>query len=208
MLKLINVTIETRHPVAKDLNYQFERQNIYGVIAPNGSGKTTLFRSILGLHRIRSGQILIDDQPVNKHRQKIFYLESPEWLDQNLNSLDYLRLVKHDWDSQVSIESVIDRCQLGEFVKVPIHKYSLGMKQRLIFALYLISDAEILLFDETLNGLDKETRRLFHTEIESLAKANKLVIISSHYHEELQQICNKMLQLSNLQLEECESDGR
>lgn len=208
MLELIDVSIETRHPIAKHLSYLFDKQNIYGVIAPNGSGKTTLFRSIVGLHPIQKGKILINHQPVNQQRNKIFYLETPDWLDQNMTSLDYLSLVKKEWHSQVAVDSIIERCQLSRFIKLPIHKYSLGMKQRLIFALYLISDAEILLFDETLNGLDTETREIFHSEIIKLAQADKLIIISSHYHEELHKICTKMLRLHNFQLEEGEENGR
>ena len=103
MLELIDVSIETRHPIAKHLSYLFDKQNIYGVIAPNGSGKTTLFRSIVGLHPIQKGKIMINHQPVNQQRIKIFYLETPDWLDQNMTSLDYLSLVKKEWHSQVAV---------------------------------------------------------------------------------------------------------
>lgn len=200
MLKLNNVSIETRHPITKNLSFSFNRNMIYGIIAPNGQGKTTLFRCITGLEKIVNGQILLEGESVYYQRKKIFYLETTNWIDQNLNCHDHLSFVKKAWQSKIELKNVIQKCQLQEFSRIPIRKCSLGMKQRLIFGMYMISDADYLLYDEILNGLDSDSRDLFIKEILALRNAGKMVIITSHYQNELMKFCDQILFLKDLKL--------
>ncbi|MGX7108290.1 ATP-binding cassette domain-containing protein [Facklamia miroungae] len=151
MLSLQNVSISTRISVLENVSYNFLNGFIYGIVAPNGAGKTTLFRCISGLKIVDKGEISFNNQAVNNQRKNFFYLEDIEWLDQNLTGMDYLKIVKFKWKSSLKIEEIIKTCRLDNFVNVPIRKYSKGMKQRLIFALYLMSDAECYLMDEILN---------------------------------------------------------
>lgn len=92
MLVLDNVSISTREVILDKASISFIPGKIYGLVAPNGSGKTTLFRTIAQLYPPLKGQILLDKS--KKYQHKIFYLEDNNWLDRNLNRLDYLQLVK------------------------------------------------------------------------------------------------------------------
>lgn len=192
MIKLNNITVKTREPILVGCNYIFYDNMIYGVIAHNGSGKTTLFRAMTNLVRIQEGSILYDDLPMEKIKQNLFYFESSEWLDGNLNGMDYLRFVKDAWKSKTKIEDVIRYWEMDEYIKVPIKKYSLGMKQRLLISLYMISDAKYLIMDEITNGLDQDSRKHFFDWLMYIKK-NKTIILSSHYKDELVEVCDSLL---------------
>lgn len=175
---------------------------IYGISAPNGSGKTSLFRTIVGLLPASSGSISYDNQPIEAHRSDIFYLEETDWLDNNLSSRDYLNYVKSTWQSDLNLDQVAASCQMESFLDLPIKKYSSGMKQRLIIGLYLISDATCLIMDEIVNALDEESRENFFAILEDLRARNKLIILSSHYSDELASVSDVLNRMKNKRLEQ------
>lgn len=200
MLSIRNLTIETRHPILTDFSYDFQLGHLYGIVATNGSGKTTFFRTVMGLLPARSGQITWHTTGKQTKRD-FFYYETSEWFDGNLSAWDYLTFIKTEWQSAVSIDDVIKIWGMGEYVKVPVKKYSLGMKQRLLIAMYQVSDAKCLIMDEITNGLDETSRRIFFEVLDRLRKEGKLVILSSHYQEDIEAHCDLVLQLKNQGME-------
>lgn len=192
MIELNNITIETREPILVGCSYTFYDNTIYGLIAQNGSGKTTLFRAMTNLIKVKEGSILYDNLPMEKVKQDVFYFESSDWFDGNLNGMDYLRFVKAAWKSSVNIDDIIRYWKMSEYIKVPIKKYSLGMKQRLLISLYMISDAKYMIMDEITNGLDQDSREHFFAWLTDVKK-NKTIILSSHYKDELACSCDTLL---------------
>lgn len=67
------------------------------------------------------------------------------------------------------------------------------MKQRLIVALYLLSDAQCLLMDEVMNGIDEASRIWLKSQLSLLKKQGKIIIISSHYHSKLTDLCDELI---------------
>ncbi|MDO4664500.1 MAG: ATP-binding cassette domain-containing protein [Erysipelotrichaceae bacterium] len=202
MIELNNLCLYTRHPILDGVNYNFSDQNIYGIVAINGSGKTTLFRTMVNLRKAQGGQILFDHQSVESVRSEVFYFETTEWLDKNLNGYDYLNFVKKLWNSSVDLSEVIKTWKMQDFVKISIKKYSLGMKQRLIIAMYLISDAKYMIMDEITNGLDEDFRNLFFQTIIDLKHQGKTILLSSHYKDEIIEYCDVVLEIKNNKLSE------
>lgn len=198
MLSINQLTIATRHPILTDFSYDFEPGKLYGLVATNGSGKTTFFRSLMGLLPVRSGQVSWQG---GASRRDFFYYESSEWFEGHLSAWDYLTFIKAEWQSAVSIDDVIKIWGMGEYIKVPIKQYSLGMKQRLLIAMYQVSDAKCLIMDEITNGLDETSRRIFFEVLNLLRQEGKLVILSSHYQEDIEGHCDIVLHLKNQRLE-------
>lgn len=198
MLSINQLTIATRHPILTDFSYHFEPGKLYGLVATNGSGKTTFFRSLMGLLPVRSGQVSWQG---GASRRDFFYYESSEWFEGHLSAWDYLTFIKAEWQSAVSIDDVIKIWGMGEYIKVPIKQYSLGMKQRLLIAMYQVSDAKCLIMDEITNGLDETSRRIFFEVLNLLRQEGKLVILSSHYQEDIEGHCDVVLHLKNQRLE-------
>lgn len=60
---------------------------------------------------------------------------------------------------------------MSDFINLKISKYSLGMKQKLLIAMYIVSDADVLIFDEVNNGLDESSRKLLYSQLLSLKKS-------------------------------------
>ena len=186
MLTVQNLSLKTRQPILHDFSYQFAPGQFYQIAAENGSGKTSFLRAVTDLIPASSGKVLLDGKPYAKNKRKLFFFESNEWLNANLTSLDYLKFVKSQWHSNVDLDQELDLLGVREYVKVPIKKYSLGMKQKLIVAMYLVSGAEYYLMDEITNGLDEESRAILYKRLnDEVAQHNKCIILTSHYSSEI-----------------------
>ena len=194
MITLSNVTIKTRQTIIKNIDFTFNKGNIYGIVAINGSGKTTLFRAISQLIPVNSGNIIT--------LSSLFYYENIEWFDLNLSGIDYLNYIKNIWKSTQNLNDEIDFWEMNDFIYLPIRKYSLGMKQRLLIAMYFISQAECWLMDEITNGLDEYFRTKFFNRIDELNRDNHLIILTSHYKEDLNKVCDKLLTIENGEIKE------
>ena len=160
-----------------------------GIEAGLAAGEKTM----MGLIPLQSGRITADGQDIEKKRSRIFYYESFEWLDGNLNGRDYLTFVQSMWHSEVSVQIVIDYWEMNDFIDVPIRKYSLGMKQRLIIAMYFVSGAKYLIMDEITNALDEANRQKLFQSLKTMRDKGRMILLSSHYKEEIQEICDVML---------------
>ncbi|RXX22672.1 peptide ABC transporter ATP-binding protein [Streptococcus oralis] len=194
MITLTHVTLETRQVILQDVDFTFKKGRIYGLLAINGSGKTTLFRAISKLLPLSSGYITAPPS--------LFYYESVEWLDGNLSGMDYLRLIKNIWKSDLNLGDEIDYWEMSDYINLPIRKYSLGMKQRLVIAMYFLSQAKCWLMDEITNGLDEYYRQKFFDRLAQIDRKEQLVLLSSHYKEELMEICDSIVTIRQGQIEE------
>ncbi|WP_314678913.1 ABC transporter ATP-binding protein [uncultured Granulicatella sp.] len=193
MITLNQVRLKTREMILKDIDFTFEKGNIYGMVAINGSGKTTLFRAISQLISVNSGNIIA--------LSSLFYYETIEWFDGNLSGIDYLLYIKNVWNSSQNLEHEIEYWEMSDYIHLPIRKYSLGMKQRLLIAMYFMSQAECWLMDEITNGLDEYYRTKFFNRLTEI-HSQQLIIISSHYKEELMNVCDKIVKIENCRIEE------
>lgn len=194
MLGLTHVTLKTRQVILQDADFIFKKGRIYGLLAINGSGKTTLFRAISNLIPISSGNIAVSPS--------LFYYESVEWLDGNLSGMDYLCLIKNIWKSDLNLRDEVAYWEMSDYISLPIRKYSLGMKQRLVISMYFLSQAKCWLMDEITNGLDEYYRQKFFNRLAEIDRQEQLVLLSSHYKEELVEICDSMVTIRQGQIEE------
>ncbi len=203
MLTINNLSLKTRQPILNNFSYQFNQQSVYLIVAVNGSGKTTFFRSITNLIKRENGIITYEGQSFIRKKRRIFFYETSDWFDDNLSGLDYLKFVKSQWHSTHSLENEIKFWHMNDYIKLPIRKYSLGMKQRLLIALYFCSDATYLIMDEISNGLDEDSRNLLYSRIKQAAKHDhKCIILSSHYKSDIAPIADHTLELANKEMRE------
>ena len=194
MLRLTHVTLKTRQVILQDADFTFKKGRIYGLLAINGSGKTTLFRAMSKLLPLSSGHIAVSSS--------LFYYESVEWLDGNLSGMDYLHLIKNIWKSNLNLRDEIAYWEMSDYISLPIRKYSLGMKQRLVIAMYFLSQAKCWLMDEITNGLDEYYRQKFFDRLAQIDRQEQLILLSSHYKEELVDVCDTIVTIYQGQIEE------
>ncbi|MBL1230331.1 ATP-binding cassette domain-containing protein [Enterococcus sp. BWB1-3] len=198
MINLNNVSINySKKIVINNFNLQLFAGDIVGFVAPNGSGKTTLLRAIAGLKPLRSGTIEIEKNSILDNREqflkKIFYVESTSNLFDDLTVKDHLLLIKEYWKSPITLNEAVKLFETENYLDKKINELSLGMKQHVILSMYLISNCDILLLDEPLNGLDPTSISIINTFFIEQSKKGKIIFFSSHNLFNIEAICNKVV---------------
>ena len=184
--------------VLKGVDMHVNKGDIYGVIGKNGAGKTTLFKILLGLSGYNSGKISIfggkDDRENTFNRRRIGFFVGANFYDylSGKENLHYFRRLKGISDKNEP-DRVLSIVGLDEnAAKLPVRKYSLGMKQRLGLANALLGNPELLVFDEPTNGLDPQGIMDVRNLIKSLNENDgKTIIVSSHILGELENTAHR-----------------
>lgn len=195
VLKMSNVSkFYGKSAVVDNFSLGVEKGHICGLIGPNGAGKTTIMKMLAGLARPDSGEISFfgGSGSLDASRGRIsFMLESPI-IDKNLTAkenMEYVRYVKGVADSR-KIGETLDFVGLGDTGSKPAGKFSLGMSQRLGIAMALLTEPEIMVLDEPVNGLDPEGIVEIRLMLKKLAEErNVTIVISSHILSELSELC-------------------
>lgn len=202
-----------RKTVVDNFSLSVEKGHICGLIGPNGAGKTTIMKMLAGLAAPSSGEIGFfgRNNELDKSRKRMaFMLEAPI-VDKSLNArqnMEYVRYVKGVADKK-KIDEMLDFVGLHDVGKKKAGKFSLGMTQRLGIAMALLTEPEIMVLDEPVNGLDPEGIVEIRLMLKKLAEEkNVTIIISSHILSELSELCtdfsiiNHGKQIENLSREE------
>jgi ABC-2 type transport system ATP-binding protein len=177
------------------LNLDVKRGDIYGLVGENGAGKTTLLRMICGLSVPDGGQTELFGETTESGlcfaRAKLgCIIETPSFLPylSASDNLEYYRLQRGLKD-QKRIRTALEFVGLANTGKKKFKNFSLGMKQRLGLALAVMSEPELLILDEPINGLDPVGIAEFRELIIKLNTEKKTtILISSHILGELSQI--------------------
>lgn len=184
------------------LNLEVRRGDVFGFLGPNGSGKTTTIRMLLGLLSPTSGSAHIFGRDNARHLQEILprvgaIIEAPVYYGylsgyDNLHAVAMNSGMRTGPKMKLRIDEVLEMVNLSQQARDHVRKYSLGMKQRLAIGMALLTDPELLLFDEPTNGLDPMGVHEIRQLLLRLAAAGKTVILSSHILYEVQQVCNRV----------------
>ena len=199
--------------VVDNFSLNVEKGHICGQIGPNGAGKTTIMKMMAGLASPTSGEIGFFGKNDNldlSRKRMAFMLEAPI-IDKSMNArqnMEYVRYVKGVADKK-KIDEMLNFVGLGNVGKKAVGKFSLGMTQRLGIAMALLTEPEIMVLDEPVNGLDPEGIVEIRLMLKKLSEEkNVTIIISSHILSELSELCtdfsiiNHGKQLENLSREE------
>lgn len=199
-------------PIFEHLNFAVQDGEIAGLVAPNGTGKTTLLRLISGLLPTAKGTLTLNNISLHPNRiaylKHLFFLENSNQLYQDLTVRDHLTYVQAVWHSKIDIDPVIESLGMCSYYKKTIKDLSLGMKQHVLLAMYMISDARLLLIDEPLNGLDPTSIQEFESVFLQLKAAGKSMIISSHQMDSVGRTCDRVFFLKDLVLNEVTNSGQ
>ncbi len=190
--------------IIHNLSLTIYKGEIVGLIGPNGAGKTTLIKTILGLYKASNGTISICNFDIKKEFEKAMekvasIVESPN-LYEHLTAYQNVRItcLLNGITDMKYVKNILKMVKLNNRLQDKVKHYSLGMKQRLAFALALIKKPELLILDEPTNGLDplgmKELREIILKACETMGVS---VLISSHILSEIEMVCNKIMILDN-----------
>ena len=202
MLEVKNVLKRYDDLVALDnLSLDIKKGEVYGLLGPNGSGKTTLINCILSLSKFEKGDIKIFDQPMSVDRYdlkaKIGYVPQEIAVFDELSVYDNIDFfcglyIQDKATRKQYVEEAIEFVGLNDFRKFVPKKLSGGLKRRLNLACGLAHKPELLILDEPTVAVDPQSRNAILEGIMDLNKKGMTVIYTSHYMDEVEQICTRI----------------
>ncbi len=192
-----------------DISLSIKRGSFYGLLGPNGAGKSTIIHCITGIAQPTSGTILIDGVDVVKDykfaRTKVglspqeFNVDifaTPEQLIDYMGG--YYGIPRDVRESR--IEELIEQFDLQKHRKVKFQKLSGGLKRRAMLGRALIHTPDLLILDEPTAGVDVEQRHDLWQYLKKLNQEGKTIILTSHYLEEIQYLCNEIAIINHGQI--------
>lgn len=196
--------------ILSNISLNLKSGNIYGFVGENGSGKTMLFRAISGLMDISEGQILLNEKVLHKDIKvlpNLGIMIENAGLYPELTGLDNLKLLAklNCKIGEPEIREAIKKVGLDADDKRTFRKYSLGMKQRIVFAQAIMEKPDILLLDEPTNALDEKGVASIRQIIYEEKQRGALILIASHNKEDIQILSDEIYQVKNGTVEKWEA---
>lgn len=182
-----------------DLSFDVTKGEIFGFLGPNGAGKTTTLNILEGLRKADGGRVSILGMDVNTRARSIkrrigVQLQSTSLLP-DLTVFEQIQLFARLYGCQLGhheIVMLLRQVGLAFKTSAPPDKLSGGQQQRLALALALINQPEIIFLDEPTTGLDPQSRRALWEIIRELREQGKTVVLTTHYMEEAEALCDRV----------------
>ena len=168
----------------------------FGLLGPNGAGKTTTIEICEGLNQPDAGEVRVLGETwqsgARTLRQRLGVSLQETQFSDKLTVAETLQLFRSFYPRPRPLDEVLDAVQLGEKRNGRVGQLSGGQKQRLALACALVSDPELFFLDEPTTGLDPQSRRQLWDLIEGIKRAGRTVVITTHYMEEAEQLCDRV----------------
>ena len=158
--------------VIRNFSIRFNIGNIYLIIGSNGCGKTTLIKIINKLIYPNEGNISINGQ--------VTFVPDKMAFPKDVKLIKYLELFV---DNNFNYDKELEKWGIKKYTNQKLKKLSKGTLHKVLLIIGLNTNADIYFFDEPLNGLDDQMKKLFVEEVGKLKKQNKIVIIVTHFKE-------------------------
>ncbi|WP_396192142.1 ATP-binding cassette domain-containing protein [Flavobacterium sp.] len=177
--------------VLENINLNFEKGKVYGIVGENGAGKTTLFKCIAGLEK-HNGTINCE---YGKLKDFLGYLQTEPYFFSKITGNEYIQLLcnaRNITNTDLKEKNIFD-LPLNEYAV----KYSTGMKKKLALTAILLQENKLFILDEPFNGVDIHSNIIITEIIHKLKEIGKSIIISSHIFSTLDDTCDEIFLLKN-----------
>jgi len=195
-----------------DIHLIIPEGSCFGLVGPNGAGKSTLMKILSGVLQSFNGEIFVNGHSVMNERLKvkkfIGYIPQDICLEETLTAKDNLMYFGSLYglkgkDLQDRSEKVLQQIGLKERGKDKVITFSGGMKRRLNIGCALLHNPSIVIMDEPTVGIDPQSRNSIFSIIHELKEKGSTIIYSSHYMEEVEQLCDSIGLFDKGTLVEC-----
>ena len=190
-----------RRAILDHISFTVEENEVIGIIGQNGAGKTTLIESILGLRSGYDGKIKIYGQDIKDNPKRMKYLVGAQLqncvINKSMRVNECIDLQAAIFKIQVNMDQRLEEFNLLEKKRAKIKELSGGQLQRLFALLSNLHNPKILFFDELTTGLDPEARNGVYKFILNLRKQGTTIFMSTHFMEELNLLCDRVIILKN-----------
>ena len=172
--------------ILKNINIQFDKGRVYGIVGENGAGKTTLFRCIAGLENYE-GQI---NSKLNPLKNYLGLLLTEPFFFTKITGQEYIQLLCNARKKEIS------KIEDKNIFDLPLNQYastySTGMKKKLALLAILLQENQYFILDEPFNGVDIHINIIIIDLVHKLKALGKTVIISSHIFSTLSDTCDEI----------------
>src|SRR6187455_1842165 len=185
-----------------DVSFSVAEGGVFGFLGGNGAGKTTSLRMALDILRPSAGRIeILGSSPSREQARDIGFLPEERGLYRTMKVLDtvvyFARLKQMDAaTARKAAVALLERLELGDWMKTPVAKLSKGMAQKVQLATALINAPRLLLLDEPFSGLDPVNQTVLEAEIVEAARGGATVVFSTHVMQHAERLCDRLLLLS------------
>ncbi len=191
--------------VLENVNMKLENSNIYGLNGRNGAGKSVFLKILCGLYKPTTGEILFNGKSYNKNSLHIpnmrALIEKPSFFPELTGYENLLLLAKiQNKIGDKEIEDSLRKVNLYSEKDKKYSEYSLGMKQKLGIAQVLMENPDIIILDEPFNGIEEKSVEKISDILKEEKKQGKLIIISTHIKEDLNNLSDKIYYFDNGQV--------
>ena len=199
--------------VLKDINFEFEKGKIYGLLGRNGAGKTTFFNCLNEDLDIDAGEFYIEDNGKQRkmEAEDVGYVLSTPNVPEFLTAREFLKFFIDINKKRIKNEKTID--EYFEFMKIEeedrdrlLKDYSHGMKNKMQMLVNIIANPNVLLLDEPLTSFDVVVAEEMKQMLREIKK-DHIIIFSTHIMELALDLCDEIVILNKGILEEIDKDN-
>lgn len=197
MVQVENLTKQYgKKKTVQDVSFSVKEGEVFGILGPNGAGKTTTLEMIETLRPIDEGSAHVDGIDVAadpKAVRKIIGVQTQSSaFYEKVSCREQLNFLASVYDVKPRTDALLEEVGLSEKAGDYPEKLSGGQKQRFSIASALVNEPKVLFLDEPTTGLDPQARRNMWDLIEALKKRNITIIMTTHYMEEAQNLCDRV----------------
>tara|TARA_B100000683_G_C12421264_1_gene527921 strand:+ start:330 stop:1226 length:897 start_codon:yes stop_codon:yes gene_type:complete len=191
------------HLALDDVCISIPKGSIYGLLGPNGAGKSTLMKIINQITAPDSGELFFDGEPLQrKHITRIGYLPEERGLYKKMKVGEqslYLAQLKgmSKKDAYEKLKYWFEKLDIINWWNKKVEELSKGMAQKIQFAVTVIHQPDLLIFDEPFSGFDPVNTSIIRNEILELKKQGISIIFSTHRMESVEEICDEITLINN-----------
>lgn len=180
----------------KGISFEVTKGEIFGLLGPNGAGKSTTIECMTGIKPMSSGTVTMLDKDIAKVGKKLFQeigvqLQETSYQDK-VKVSELCELFTKMYKQAIDYKPLLKAFDLDEKQNVFVQSLSGGQRQKLSIILALIGDPKIVFLDELTTGLDPKARREMWAYISKLRDMGKTVVMTTHYMEEANFLCDKI----------------
>ena len=186
------------------VSFDIEQGEFFGLLGPNGAGKTTLISILAGLAKATSGTVSVLGTNVNTQaaqaRKKLGVVPQELVFDPFFNVREALRFQSGYFgvkNNDAWIDELLDSLGLSDKANHNMRQLSGGMKRRMLVAQALVHKPPVIVLDEPTAGVDVELRQTLWQFIAKLNKLGHTVLLTTHYLEEAEALCQRIAMLKN-----------